>query len=426
MDFSATGDAPLQNLLQPLEDAIRNRLIPALFGHQENTAISDLDRALYALPSRLGGLNLDNPMEQAKHKFRDSVELSKCLKDLIENKGAEDDPLSNPAFCSQTDDEDQGDSEETEAKESKTVWEKQREARKAIKSRRRLLEKAEAERVLQQLPQQEQRAVELAQRKGASAIFTTLPLEKYGFTFASKRDFRDILCMRYRKHIPGLPARCTCLQPYSLDHSQICPKGGFIALRHDEPKNLFGRLARRVFRDVEVEPELEQLSGEVLDKKSANRQDEARSDVRVRNFWGNRKDAFFEFRVFYPFASSHASKKTAEAMFLSVEKARKREYEERINVVDNGSFSPMILASTGGIGDQMSMALKVLAERLAGLDDEEYSEVMGMLRSRFAFAIARSALVCLRGSRSLWNHTDKVREHDYCSSRLLMAETRRF
>ena len=112
-------------------------------------------------------------------------------------------------------------------------------------------------------------------------------------------------------------------------------------------------------------------------------------------------------------------------MFLSVEKARKREYEERINVVDNGSFSPMILASTGGIGNQMSMALKVLAERLAGLDDEEYSEVMGMLRSRFAFAIARSALVCLRGSRSLWNHTDKVREHDYCSSRLLMAETRR-
>ena len=95
-------------------------------------------------------------------------------------------------------------------------------------------------------------------------------------------------------------------------------------------------------------------------------------------------------------------------------------------MVDNGSFSPMILASTGGIGDQMSMALKVLAERLAGLDDdEEYSEVMGMLRSRFAFAIARSALVCLRGSRSLWNHTDKMREHDYCSSRLPMAETRR-
>ena len=86
-------------------------------------------------------------------------------------------------------------------------------------------------------------------------------------------------------------------------------------------------------------------------------------------------------------------------MFLSVEKARKREYEERINVVDNGSFSPIILASTGGIGDQISM---VLAERLAGLDDEQYLEVMSMLRSRFAFAIAWSALVYLRGSRSLW------------------------
>ena len=31
---------------------------------------------------------------------------------------------------------------------------------------------------------------------------------------------------------------------------------------------------------------------------------------------------------------------------------------------------------------------------------ERYCEVMGLLRCRFAFAMARSALVCLRGSRS--------------------------
>ena len=42
---------------------------------------------------------------------------------------------------------------------------------------------------------------------------------------------------------------------------------------------------------------------------TANTEDEVRSDVRVRGFWGNRQlDAFFDFRVFYPLAPSCCSK----------------------------------------------------------------------------------------------------------------------
>ncbi len=37
---------------------------------------------------------------------------------------------------------------------------------------------------------------------------------------------------------------------------------------------------------------------------------------------------------------------------------------------------------------------------LAEKRGERYADVMSLLRCRFAFAIARSALVCLRGSRS--------------------------
>ena len=100
--------------------------------------------------------------------------------------------------------------------------------------------------------------------------------------------------------------------------------GGFIALRHGEANKIFGSLASRVFRDVEIK---QILTGEELKYKSANRQPDARSDVRVRGFWDNRKDAFFEFRVFNPFASSFATK-SVDAMFSSVPQARKREYEE--------------------------------------------------------------------------------------------------
>ena len=50
----------------------------------------------------------------------------------------------------------------------------------------------------------------------------------------------------------------------------------------------------------------------------------------------------------------------------------------------------------------MQIALKHLALLLAEKRGEKYADVMSLLRCRFAFSIvqARSALVCLRGSRS--------------------------
>ena len=149
--------------------------------------------------------------------------------------------------------------------------------------------------------------------------------------------------------------------------------------------------------------------------------------MRIRGFWGNKKDAFFEFRVFYPFVSSLANK-TVDASFSHMSKARKREYLDRVTQVDNASFTPMILASTGGTGDEMDVALKVLGAKLAEKNNEVYSHVMGDIRARFAFAIARSSLICLRGSRSIWSQrrSDLIKEHDNCSSRLLMSDITRY
>ena len=71
-------------------------------------------------------------------------------------------------------------------------------------------------------------------------------------------------------------------------------------MRHDGPKNSFAYHAKQVFNNVEIEPELQPLEGEPLEMKSTNRQDDARSDVRVKSFWSRQRNAFFEFRVFYP------------------------------------------------------------------------------------------------------------------------------
>ena len=60
-------------LLQPLEDVIRSKFIPALSGMP---APSEEVRDLLALPCRLGGLGILNPTRTASHEFQASMEIT--------------------------------------------------------------------------------------------------------------------------------------------------------------------------------------------------------------------------------------------------------------------------------------------------------------------------------------------------------------
>ena len=48
----------IANLLQPIEDALRQQLIPAITGRE---ALNDDERDLLALPAHLGGIGASNP-----------------------------------------------------------------------------------------------------------------------------------------------------------------------------------------------------------------------------------------------------------------------------------------------------------------------------------------------------------------------------
>ena len=81
-------------------------------------------------------------------------------------------------------------------------------------------------------------------------------------------------------------------------------EGGFIDKRHDDVRDLLANLLKEVYHDVQVEPHLQTLTGEVPNG-GANSSDEARLDVSVRSFWR----AFYDVRVFNPFAKSHLNQK---------------------------------------------------------------------------------------------------------------------
>ena len=62
--------------------------------------------------------------------------------------------------------------------------------------------------------------------------------------------------------------------------------GGYRTIQHNEVRDLVAKVMKEAgHRAVEVEPALQPLSGEIFERKSANKKDEARSDVKCTGFW---------------------------------------------------------------------------------------------------------------------------------------------
>ena len=158
-------------------------------------------------------------------------------------------------------------------------------------------------------------------------------------------------------------------------------------------------LLKDICHDVQVEPRLQILTGEILNS-GANSSDEARLDVSVRGFWQRGQRAFYDVRVFSPFAKSHLNQKL-ETAFRSNEKEKKRQYNQRVIEVEHGSFTPLIFAPYGGNGREAERLITELALKLSEKKQMEYSMVMHWLRAKLSFNLLRSAVLCLRGSRTI-------------------------
>ena len=70
----------IENFILPLDKAIKQKLIPALFNDFQ---ISEELRSLIALPCKLGRMGIINPLEIANEKYVNSRELTKKLTNLI-------------------------------------------------------------------------------------------------------------------------------------------------------------------------------------------------------------------------------------------------------------------------------------------------------------------------------------------------------
>ncbi|KAM7428792.1 hypothetical protein ABFA07_020286 [Porites harrisoni] len=156
-------------------------------------------------------------------------------------------------------------------------------------------------------------------------------------------------------------------------------------------------MLRMVCADVETEPVLQEITGEELNR-GANKAPDARLDIHARGFWDRQQSAFFDVRVYHPNPDSYREL-SPKQIFQLHENEKKRQYSRRVLEVEQGTFTPLVFTSTGGMADECKRFHSRLAELLAFKKGDDYATTISWIRAKVSFAILRSALLCLRGTR---------------------------
>ena len=188
-------------------------------------------------------------------------------------------------------------------------------------------------------------------------------------------------------------------------------KGGFISSRHNEIRRITADLLNEVCLDVEEEPLLQEITGEVFAMKTANIEKDARLDVAARGLWVRGQKAFCDIRVFNPLAKCHRTKDLVKVHEIH-EKEKKRKYAQRVIDVEHGTFTPLVFSCFGGMSRECCSFYKKLSEKMAEKRNISISDSICFIRTRINFSLIRSLVLCIRGSRSVRPETLPVSETD--------------
>ena len=351
-------------LFEPLEHVIRESFIPAIVGRKVN----DIERKVFELPVKLGGLGLYNPTKTADNEFNASTRITANLTEMI---------------CRQEKDLTNYDSEEV------------KHVIQAIKSEKLENQQAALEEVNNLVNDRMKRILKLSQEKGAGSWLTTSPVKSLGFGL-NKQEFKDAICLRYGWRVPHTPSHCQCGSKNDTDHALSCKKGGYIIMRHNRIRDLEAELMREVCTDVRVEPPLLPLANDNL--VAGNQAENARLDVSGIGIWGPMQKTFLDVRVMHPNSPSYVNKDIAQ-VFKAHEQEKKRTYNERIIQVEKGSFTPIVVSTFGGMGGEAESYHKRLAQLISEKRNEAYSHVVNYIRTRLRFCLLKSVLTSVRGVR---------------------------
>ena len=226
--------------------------------------------------------------------------------------------------------------------------------------------------------------------------------------------------MRYDLRLKDVPKSCACGKDYSINHCLSCKNGGFIHMRHNIVRDSVHELLQEICKDVKLEPMLLPVTNEELPAGS-NVTDGARADVSSLGFWNPLSRAFFDIRVVNPLAETNW-KKESSSMYKDHEKAKKKEYNDRILEIEKGTFTPLVFSCCNGAGTEATKFIKHLATRVSDKRQEQYSLTVSYIRRRIRFDILKTCVISFRGERKTQNQRRELHEIDFGTERVGLVE----
>ena len=165
--------------------------------------------------------------------------------------------------------------------------------------------------------------LKVANEKGASSWVS----ESHDHaTVLSKADFIDAVYIRLDA---ARYDECVCGATFDVQHALNCMRGGYRTIQHNEVRDVLANVLKEAgFKAVETEPQLHSLTGETFELKSANKDDDARSDIKCNGFWRPMRMAYFDIKVLSPYANSYVSMPSA-SLYRMAEQTKNREYGEQ-------------------------------------------------------------------------------------------------
>ena len=364
----------IADMMKRIDDVVSNIFIPAITG---GIVVNDNQRKLLSLPVKMGGMAIPIFSELSDNEYNYSTSVTENLVNQIVKQ------------------------ERTYTKDPEMSSVKNGIKKNKHQRNEKLLNELQST-----MSDDEIRLLAMSSENGASTWLSTLPLtsENYQLT---KQNFWDLIRFRYGWQLSRLPSTCECGVTFSIEHALTCKKGGFISLRHNEVRNLTANLLGEVCKDVCIEPTLLPFTGEEIN--GALTTDNARADVCARGFWTSGQLAFLDVRVFNPLAKRFRSSDLPNC-YKSNEREKKKLYNDRINQIDHGTFTPLVFSASGGMGRECKKFYDHLAELLSEKRKESYSVTCTWVRRKLSFALIKSINRCIRGSRTIYSSANNQLE----------------
>ena len=362
--------------LQPVEDAIRKHLIPALFQTTPDR-VSDEMRLLLSHGVKQGGMNIRNPVAAADRLHEGSVEACAALVTSLTKDSRLD------AQC-----------------HAQCVRQASTKARK---------ERVDEEKVTVKVAMAAARPAEKRrlERIGRTGACWSLVPNKLNGTCMTKEEFFDNARLRYGWKPVDMCERCDgCNAPFTVEHALGCKKGGLVVQRHDDTRDEAGALAEMALTTSRVtyEPYIYHgrdvsatLRADEVQDAAVTADEEARGDVAIHGLWEKGKTCILDIRITDTDAKAHFAH-SSEKVLEKAAKEKKKKYNDAC-LARRRTFCPLVYSVDGMTCKEALAFEKRIAGLLSKKMDRRYSEMVGFVRQRMCLAVVRSNTLLLRGDR---------------------------